>query len=346
MDAIPVAWFAADKAVHASAEAPSEGSRRAIEAWAEARGLVVTVPRTDESVTIEVDLTKGDEIEKELANARDALTRLDADAAEHALFRARSIARAHPELPHAAWLLAEIERGWAARWMRIEPIDRERAARAWQIAAALDGGRAAGIGETATPRPADVTAVFEFAADSDLRVSVDGVAIAPGPGKFAPGEHAVVAERSGRVVWADWVSISAGVDVVVPAFGPGSCTSGDLVRARGDRDGIDAHGVTCERWIAAVPVGASSVRVAVCERDACGPFVMWQVHGGALGPVLPPRKHVDKTPLWIGVTAASVVAVIAATSIALVATGAFEPAPHETKFVGGGVKTAGESSSP
>lgn len=346
MDAIPVAWFAAEKAAHASAEAPSEASRRAIEAWAEARGLVVTVPRRDEAVTIEVDLARGDEIEKELANARDALTRLDADAAEHALSRARSIARAHPELPHAAWLLAEVERGWAARWMRIEPIDRERAVRAWQIAAALDGGRAPGIGETAAPRPADVAAAFAFDADPDLRVSVDGTPIAPGPGKFAPGEHAVVAERNGRVVWADWVSISSGIDVIVPSFGPASCTNADLARARGARDGVDARGVTCERWIAAVPAGSSSVRVAICERDACGPFVTWQAHGGPLGPVLPPRKHVDRTPLWIGVTAASVVAVIAATSIALVATGAFEPAPHETKFVGGGVKTAGEGASP
>ena len=123
MDAIAVTWFPAESSAHASAEAPSDASRRAIQAWAEARGLVVTMPRTDASSSIEIDLTRGDEIEKELANARDALTRLDADAAEHALSRARSIARAHPELPHAAWLLAEIERGWAARWMRIDPVD-------------------------------------------------------------------------------------------------------------------------------------------------------------------------------------------------------------------------------
>ena len=346
MDAIPVAWFPAEKTAHASAEPPSEASRRAIEAWAEARGLVVTIPRPDAPAVIDVDLTRGDEIEKELANAHDALTRLDADAAERALARARSIARAHPELPHAAWLLAEVERGWAARWLRIEPIDKERAARAWQIAAALDGGRAPGIGEAAAARPADVGAAFEFRAEPDLRVTVDGVAIAPGPGKFAPGEHAVVAEQDGRVVWADWVSISSGADVAVPSFGPSPCTSAELARASGDRDRIDARRVTCERWVAAAAVGASSVRVAVCERDGCGPFVTWQVRGGPLGPVLPPRKHVDKTPLWIGVTAVSVVAVIAATSIALVATGAFEPAPHETKFVGGGVKTAGQGSSP
>ncbi len=346
MDAIAVTWFPAESSAHASAEAPSDASRRAIQAWAEARGLVVTMPRTDASSSIEIDLTRGDEIEKELANARDALTRLDADAAEHALSRARSIARAHPELPHAAWLLAEIERGWAARWMRIDPVDPERAARAWQTAAALDGGRAPGIGETAAPRPAEITAAFQFVVDPNFHVYVDGVAIAPGPGKFAPGEHAVVAERDGRVVWADWVSISSGVTVVVPSFGSAACTMADLAHASGDRSGVDARGVTCERWIAAVPVGPSSVRVAVCERNACGPFVTWQTHNGPLGPILPPRKHESKTPFWIGVTAVSVVAVIAATSIALVATGAFEPAPHETKFVGGGVKTAGEGASP
>ncbi|MGH7281397.1 MAG: hypothetical protein ACRELY_07745 [Polyangiaceae bacterium] len=335
-------WFPAEKSAHASAEAPGEISRRAIVAWAEARGLVVTLPRTGTSSSIAIDLTRGDEIEKELANAHDALTRLDADAAEHALSRARSIARAHPELPHAAWLLAEIERGWAARWMRIEPTDPARAARAWQIAATLDGGRAPGIGETGAPRPAHVAATFEFDTDPDFHVRVDGMPITPGPGKFAPGEHAVVAERGDHIVWADWVSISPGAVVVVPSFGPIACTTGDLARASGDREGIDASGVVCEKWIAAVPAGSSSVRVAVCERDACGPFVTWQMHNGPLGPILPPRTHESKTPLWIGVTAVGVVAVIAATSIALLATGAFEPAPHETKFVGSGVKTAGD----
>lgn len=345
MDALPAAWFSADGALeHGSYDAPNEASRRALVAWAEARGMSIVIPEPSSSYALDVDVSLADGVEKDLATARDALTRLDADAAERALSHSSATLRKHPELPQAAWLLAEVDRAWASRWMRIAPVDPERAARAWQEAAALDGGRAAGIGEAGAPRPAEISVAFELAAGAGTEVRVDGALVAAGPAHIAAGEHAVVASRDGRVVWADWVSIVAnGAVVVVPSFGPRPCSTGDLDHARGNGDRIDGAGVACARWVAAVPQGSSAVRVAVCERSRCGPFVEWQSHGGALAPILPPEheKH-SKAPLWIGVTAVGVVAVIAATSIALVASGAFEPAPHETKFVGGGVKTAGQ----
>jgi hypothetical protein len=326
--------------VSASLDAPGDASARALAAWAEARGIKIEVAEESSIPAIVVDPAIADAVEKELISARDALTRLDADATEQALVRARALLRAHPELPQAAWLLAEVERGFSARYMRILPTDPDRAARAWQRAAELDGGRAAGIGETDHPKSADVEVTFSSDADRDLTLLIDGAKISLGTKQVPRGEHAVVTMRRGRILWANWVSFADHEVVRVPSFRPTACSTGDLEAARLEKNVVKADGVSCGAWIAATPWSGSSIRVAQCEGEHCGPWVVWQSHASSLAPVLPPhrREHKKASP-WVAV-AAVVLAAAMVTGITLVAAGVFDSPPHQTEFVGGGVKTS------
>ena len=132
-------------------EAPGDAARRALTAWARAHDVTLAEPTAGEPRALAVDLAVADSVELELERAREAVAAQDADTAERALSRAEGELRAHPELPQAAWLLAEVERGWAVRHTRVAPVDAERAERAWQRAAGLDGGRVAGVGEPQVP---------------------------------------------------------------------------------------------------------------------------------------------------------------------------------------------------
>ncbi|MEO7111268.1 MAG: hypothetical protein ABI183_12590 [Polyangiaceae bacterium] len=346
MNALPAVWFVSsgdgDRGATAapSFEAPSDRAARALVAWGEARGITIGIATRSNVPAIAVDSSIADSVEKELTSARDALTRLDADATEHALVRARALLRAHPELPQAAWLLAEVERGWSARWMRISPPDPDRAARAWQRAAELDGGRAAGIGETDRPKLPDVAVTFSTDGDRDLTLLVDGAEISLGKKQIPPGEHAVVTMRRGRILWANWVSLADQETVRVPSYRPVECTTDDLDSARLERRAINANGVACGAWIAATPWSGSAIRVAQCAGERCGPWVIWQTHASSLAPVLPPHRpgHKKSSP-WVAV-AAVVLAAAMVTGITLVAAGVFDSPPHETHFIGGGVKTS------
>src|SRR5258708_2982295 len=61
--------------------------------------------------------------------------------------KAAALLRAHRELPQAGWLMAEVERARAVRWLRVRPVDADAAARAWRRADALDGGRQPSVAE-------------------------------------------------------------------------------------------------------------------------------------------------------------------------------------------------------
>jgi hypothetical protein len=80
------------------------------------------------------------------------------------------------------------------------------------------------------------------------------------------------------------------------------------------------------------------VLVARCERTTCGPFLEWRSEGALGGPGPQPiAPHGGPWPAWATWTAIGVGAV-AATTIALVASGVFESHPTEQRFVAGGVR--------
>src|SRR5215472_14152928 len=195
-------------------EPPSVEARSALEEWARARGVQLEAPRDVPPPELPVDLTVADKVEDDLEHAHNALAALDADGAERALAHAEGSLLEHPELPQAAWLLAEVSRAWAVRWTRVAPVDAERAARAWRQAAALDGGRASGVGEPTgiAPEPAvDATLTLDDA--EGTRALLDGVAVSPGALHTAAGRHQLVVSRAGVPVWAAWVNVAPGIEI-------------------------------------------------------------------------------------------------------------------------------------
>lgn len=338
---------------------PREDAVRALEQWGRARGVRVLAPTEGGAGSaVRIDFTVADRVEKELDRAREAIAALDADVAERALARAEGLLRDHPELPQAAWLRAEVHRGWAARFTRVEPRDEQRAQIAWQDADALDGGRAAGIGEQAfPPRPrAAATLTVRGAPARKVVARLDGIALAGTSGAdgtmsypldVPAADHHLVITIDDEMAFASWVSIamtSAGSPrptIRVHVGDDGACSGASLATASRDGEKVRAGAVSCDRWVAAVASERrGAVLVARCERSSCGPFVEWRSEGGLdserpSGQGLPP--HVRAWPAWATWTALGVGA-LAVTTVALIATGVLEARPTEERFVAGGVR--------
>lgn len=106
-----------------------------------------------------------------------------------------------------------------------------------------------------------------------------------------PGLHHARVLRGGRAVWAGWIDVPAApgqIELPVPAPIPCSLDDFQSVSSPG---GLDTP-ITCDRWVAvrpAAPAGAqgadaqgagaqgtaTSIEVAWCHRDQCGPFERW-----------------------------------------------------------------------
>ena len=252
-----VVWI--DAAPEASQAAPAE-----LKAWASTRGLRLVEPSAGGRKSIAVDPSVAAHVEDELRVTRELLTQHDADGTERALARAESTLREHPELPQGAWLMAEVERGWAARYARLEPVDVERAARAWRAAAALDGGRAAGVGEPSVDAEGAVAFSLEVR-DGQGELRLDGALIEPGTIQSRPGLHQLVAKADGAVVFASWITVAAGTLVSIALPTPTPCSRADLAHAN-----VEPAGVRCPSWIAVRHGDSDSLRVRTCEGSNCG----------------------------------------------------------------------------
>lgn len=336
MDTAAVVWLSQDPA-----QAAPE-SRRALEEWARARGLKLYAAPREAAASLPIDHELADRVEQDLARARESLAALDRDGAEKALARAESLVRAHPELPQAGWLLAEILRAWSARWARIEPRDPDKAASTWRDAAVLDGGRAAGLGEEARAGdPAQVEGALEVDGGAEgVELRIDGVLATAGKVRAAAGEHHLRAARDGATLWAGFVKWDAGASVRVPLPRSGACSEGELRRARVEEDVVHASGVRCARWAAVVATDRPEViRVAVCDGASCGPLLEWRARNAfaQAPPVTYPREKTGGFPAWGWALAG--VSAIAITGVVLASAGAFDQArAPEVRLVNGGVR--------
>lgn len=315
-DQVPVVWLN-ETGPH------RDEAARALADWARARGVILSTPPPPPA-PIAVDPTVADRVEKELAQA---LSADDADAASRALGRAEALLREHPEAPAAPFLRAEVARTWSR--LRLRQGDEAGAAALWQDAEALDGGRVAGIGEKSVAPSATVPLKLGGVSPA-LELSIDG---RPPTGDVRPGEHAVVAKRDGAVVYAAWVAVRGPLELTLPIHDD-ACGSAELSGVRLDGERVVAPGATCPSWVAAVP-SEHGVSVARCERDRCAPLVEWRAVRRDVFVPTPRDRSRAPLPAWatwtvVGISAATVASVV------LVAAGAFESRPVETRFVVGG----------
>jgi hypothetical protein len=336
---------------------PHVGEERAIAAWAQAKRLRLSPPADATYPALPSDpriAGTAAAIDEQLARARDAITARDGAAADSATAMAEETVLRRPELPNAAWLLAEVLRTKATRLRRVAPADPGQADRLWQRADALDGGRVPGVGEEPAAEPAArATLVFDRVPDG--QIWLDGRPVEPGPVATKAGPHAIVALRKEAPIWAGWVEAPPGTSVVpLPHYGVPPCARADFATVDVRDGSVAAAGVQCGAWVAAtVAVSATAapaasptsdaVRIASCQGAVCGPLrdfrhtadwastPAWVAAVAARGHATPSRW-----PAWAtwtlaaaGVAAASVIAVVASSA---------SSGPAETRFVSGGLK--------
>jgi hypothetical protein len=324
-------------------DAPDAAATRALATWASVHGVVLQAPRDERPRSLAIDPGIADQVEALLDRARDAIAAREGDAIDRATASAEDLLRVHPELPQAAWLMAEVQRARSTRWRRVLPADPEAAEREWLRAEALDGGRMPGLGETsAASHPPRAELVLALPDPDGARL--DGADVpATGLAATRAGLHALVVTAEGAPVWAGWIEVPPGrstLAIDAPAAPP--CSSADTARAGLESETVRADHVRCARWVAVAPGPApGALRIATCGASQCGPVVVWRAAAPWTGPSPVAPAAGDgrdrRWPAWATwVLAGAGVAV--ATGIALAASGAFQAAPTETRFVSGGLK--------
>lgn len=333
----PIVWLD-DAGMHV--EAPSAPVERALATWAGVRSFRVTAPGADRSTSDAAPLADpgvAQEVERALLRARESTARLDGDGTDRALAHAEALLRQSPAMPQGAWLLAEVKRAWAVRHLRIDPRDEPRAERDWAAAAALDGGRAAGLGEPARAAALTAPAVdITLDADGSAELLLDGVHTTRGGLKTVAGEHQLLAVDDGRIVWGAWITVDAGTVVRVGLPRPPSCSRGDF-RGVALHDGdVLAGDVHCGTWIAGDARSKDVLRVAVCEAARCGTWIEvrpWDREPRTVPPV-PAHHGFPAWATWTLVTAGA----LATTALVLWGAGVFDPRPTVVQFTQGPVQ--------
>jgi hypothetical protein len=323
------------------APAPPDATQaRSLTSWAQAHSRVLSAPRDEPPPALRVDASIAEDVDRWLDRAREAIVARDGEAADGSLSAAEAALRAHPELPQGAWLLAEVERARSSRLRHVPPPDADAADRAWMRAAALDGGRVAGVGEQPAPGDPQAAALQLDFTPAGAQAWLDGRPVDAHVGTRA-GPHQLLIAWQGTPIWAGWLETPAGSSTVhVTAPGSPPCSTNDLSRVRlGPAPAaLDAPGVRCPEWVAALGGEApGEVRVATCEADHCGPLLSWR-SAVTLPWSLPAERPHAAWPAWATWGLVGAGAAIATGAVVL-ATGVLQPPPPETRFVSGGVKT-------
>jgi hypothetical protein len=321
-------------------EAPDPSQQRALATWSRSRGVRLVAPSRSPPAWLPVDARVAAGVEALLQSAHDALGASRGEEADRAISAADSTLRAHPELPQAAWLMAEVERARAMRWRRIAPLDIEAADSAWQRAEALDGGRVAGIGEQAAAgHPAVATVALDVTPD-DAQAWLDGRRVPAGVVQTLAGPHTLVVTWKGAPVSAAWIEAPAGTSTArVSEVAAPACSDEDVSRARVGVGGVDASHVRCGAWVAATSATVlAGILVATCETDHCGGLFGWRAPEPWTWSPPAERSPEGRWPAWATWTLAGAGAAVAS-AVVIFASGVLQPAPTEARFVSGGLKT-------
>jgi hypothetical protein len=321
-----------------ASEPPNADQSRALKSWSQARGIQLSPPGPAIAPALPTDPSTAEVVESMLERARDSIAGRDGEDAERALTSAESVLRAHPELPQAAWLMAEVERAKAARWRRLTPADAEAAAGAWLRAEALDGGRVPGVGEEGSSQhPLEATITLELSHE-ETQPWLDGELVRSGSVATRAGPHALLVTWDGTPVWAAWIDAPAGhstVHVSIPEAP--ACSAGDVSRAHVTGDAIDARRVQCRAWIAVLG-GAKpgSLRVVVCAANRCGSILAWNA---PIPWTWSPSVQRDRSTGWPTWATWGLVGAGAAIAAGVVVLAATQSTPTQTRFVSGGIRT-------
>ncbi len=309
-----------------------------LQGWARAHMVAITRPAPDAPPALGYDATLAQRVEDQLDAATIALGALDDAGALARLGDARQLLDSHPELPQAAFLLAEWLHDAAAVAERRG--DAARARDLVQQAQAIEGVRAptyAPGSDGAAPAPAP-------ASTPTTRVHMEG--LTPGDTLYwdgavvgervavAAGRHHARVIRRGRAVWASWIGVANGatrVHLAVPA--PTACSLDDIGGARVVHGAAVAPaGARCPRWAVARTAGDGAIELASCHEASCGPLLTWHADDGAFYTGPPQPRERATWPSWATYLLAGI-GVTAATSFVMWQGGVFDhPAAPRTGF--------------
>lgn len=256
------------------------------------------------------------DIEGRLDEARTLASSLDEERALALLAGIERDIVEHPELPQAAWLLAEHHR-IASDVRAGDARTAEQAAALAHAAVVLEGPRAAPFGsrdESArAPEPSVRIRVKDLGARDDLEL--DGES-GGAERRVAEGVHHVRVLRDGELVFAGWARLGTEPDVTLGLRPLLPCSAEDLAHVAAAAGAVSVpHAVACSHWFVARR-RPSGLELASCEHAACSGFTPLRE------PEPPPREF----PAWATAALAGAGAV-ATGVISLWAAGGFERAP-------------------
>ena len=254
--------------------------------------------------------------------------------------RLEQLLLAHPELPQAAWLMAErhaveARRAGDAPSAEGDPLRRARA---------LEGPRATAFG-AALPSHALQAEPSEGLRWSGVRprdhVFVDGVATVPGASLTA-GLHHLQLFRAGRRISAAWVELGSPPELSIVDPTP-ACSELDLLGTlAGELRAEPLPGVACRQWAVARPSATGGTELASCRGSHCE---VWETthravanNGGAgrdsASPSLADTLETasEALPSWITWGAIGLGSAVA-TGLILWQTGVFDSPAQSTEFV-------------
>jgi len=244
-----------------------------LDAWSKAHDATLKPPAV--VAPSAYDPAVAEAIELELESARTAVAVQQAGP-ESVASACRLIAE-HPDLPQAAWLMAECQRLTAIAWLQsgssVEAAQQHRAADA------LEGHRAPVYSLSAAPlAPLEPGAVVEIEAkgpraSDDFYLDGERVSLRTLTGV---GSHHVRVIRHDIVLWSGWLEVAAqGGPLNIPlAVQP--CATSDVsdVVLNGDQPSVPSD-VQCPNWLIARSARGSGIDLWHCHAEVCNQSERW-----------------------------------------------------------------------
>jgi hypothetical protein len=245
-----------------------------LHSWSRAHQVVLRPAVT--APTPAYDPTVAEAVEVEFDRTRTALAMHQADAA--ALANVCQQIVQHPELPQAAWLLAECHR--LSAQMSAQGVDALTAAQRQQAANALEGARAAAYSaEPVALAPLEPLAVVEIETVgpriSDL-IFLDGEFTAS-RGLTSVGTHHLRVVRGETALWSGWLEVAAqGGQLRVPlTVQPCSTQELSEIAIAGSQATVPGD-ISCANWLLARPqADGTGIEVWQCQANHCSAPQQW-----------------------------------------------------------------------
>jgi hypothetical protein len=304
---------------------PTAGERALLAEFARKKHVALVAPAPTPSAAYPAyrqDLVL--DLEGRLDAARTLASSLDEERASDMLRSVERDVLSHPELPQAAWLLAEHHR-IAAELARVASDD--ATAPALEIEArALEGPRAAAFGAEGALETVPGTVTLRITdLDSSDTLELDGVS-GGAERSVEPGWHQLRVLRDGELVFAQFRSLteSGALSLGVRPFVP--CSTEDLGRVTHGGEFVrGTKRVRCAHYVVARRT-AGQLEVAECTLAACTKFAPLEPAARGLAP-------------WVTVALVTTGALVAMTAVTWAAGGfAREPTQDKTVFVYGGLR--------